>query len=75
MYKIEKGIPAPVTLAKRGRRTKYPFKKLKVGDSFLVPNANKTSLSVCAGNQAKKLNREFITRSIGKKDVRVWRVA
>lgn len=33
MYEIEKGIPLPTNT----RNSKYPYKDMQVGDSFLIP--------------------------------------
>jgi hypothetical protein len=34
-YAIEPGVPMPAS-GSRGRRSKYPFTRMRVGDSFLV---------------------------------------
>jgi hypothetical protein len=34
MYEIEKGIPLPTNT----RNSKYPYKDMQVGDSFLIPS-------------------------------------
>lgn len=40
MFKIDKGIPIPVITETRGSQAKYPFSRMVVGDSFLVPYEN-----------------------------------
>lgn len=41
-YKIEKNVPMPEIHSGKGIFRKYPFRDMKVGDSFFVP---KTALS------------------------------
>ena len=68
-YKIETGVPLPRLKNTR----KYPFDKMKVGDSFFVPNGKIGTI----GNAVFMWNREhrdsqFISRSV-EGGVRVWR--
>lgn len=35
---IERGIPIPARKKSLGAKQKYPFRQMKVGDSFFVPN-------------------------------------
>ncbi|MGE5650927.1 MAG: hypothetical protein ACM34A_12090 [Bacillota bacterium] len=70
-YEIEKGIP--VAKSGAGRRSKYPFAEMKVGDSILVRdcpvNAQKAAYA-----QSKRLGVVFRTRTVNK-GVRIWRIA
>ena len=66
---IEKGVPPPPT--HKGK--KYPFGDMDVGDSFLVPGAKVTTLSV-AKRDYERGGRKFICRTVDD-GVRVWRVA
>ena len=66
--KIEKGIAPPT--ARRGRRMKYPWDKMEVGDSFL----GRRSVSGSAAIQARKRDWEFVT-SVEGDGRRVWRIA
>ncbi|KKK57043.1 hypothetical protein LCGC14_3058470 [marine sediment metagenome] len=73
MYKIEKNIPIPKS---RWRERKYPFPKMKIGDSFFVPlNGRKTKRVqpsiVSAGHRYQNQNKRFTTRIIIKKDVEI----
>jgi phenylalanyl-tRNA synthetase beta subunit len=84
MYKIEKGIPSPLTTGK----TKYPITKMEIGDSFFIECEDsekqaKTVGSVCTIiRQYKKLHPDenigfFVTKKVvenGVKGVRVWKV-
>ena len=85
MYKIEDGIDIPkrVRPTGAGRKAKYPFAILGVGQSFLVPAGPYKDLTyrkaVCrltASSAAwgKKLSgRKFSVRTV-EGGVRVWRV-
>ncbi len=75
MFKIEKRIPIPKGLATSIK--KYPFEKLKVGDSFFVPLADGKSPSglFASISQAKKrLNINLFSARV-KGGRRVWRTA
>ena len=71
MYKIEKNIPIPPE--GYTRRGPYPFARMEVGDSFLVPFADMITVRCAAGNYAKKYGAVFWTRFIEGQGVRVWR--
>jgi hypothetical protein len=75
-FKIEKDIP--ISEAVRGRRTKFPWQQMKVGDSVLLPKKYKRASAIyasIAANWARKNEPEwkFITRTV-EKGVRVWRM-
>jgi hypothetical protein len=84
MFKIQKNIPLAPVPAKRTALTKpvqYPFEKMKVGDSFLVPAANKNAacriankVSVSAHMEGKRIGAKF-SRRVTSEGVRIWRVA
>lgn len=65
--KIEKDIPLP----EKNSGLVANLKKLKIGDSFLVP-ANKRSTVVSAARYA---GVKVATRQEGDSDVRIWRTA
>lgn len=71
--KIDKGVAIPLNSA-AGRKPKYPWAEMKIGDSFLSeakgPNAL-THVRSCAQN---KTGFRFITRTTPE-GVRVWRVS
>lgn len=68
MVKIEKGIPIPEG---RGRATKWPWRDLAVGDSFLM--RGKTIRSAGAGEAARRCGIRLLARTV-EGGVRVWRV-
>lgn len=74
--KIETGIP----LALDGRdRTKYPFAKMNIGDSFFIDNVHAgdklySSISSASRGYGHRHNKKFKQRRENN-GVRVWRVA
>lgn len=77
-YKIESGIPIPDVGRGRGPESKYPFAKMKVGDSFFY-EGSRSRLSAAAFRFCAfwKNGEKFSTRSSienGVKGFRVWRV-
>lgn len=69
-FKIEKGVPAP------GRRTKYPFGEMEVGDSFFVEHGNASALSNAACSYARYWKKPF-KYSARRVDggARIWRIS
>ena len=74
-FKIESGVPLPPNAGKQGLG-KYPFRKMNIGDSFLVATdvQGKTAnnLASCARQIFGKGN--FAIRRV-EGGVRVWRLA
>ena len=71
-YEIEKDVEL------EGYGSKYPFKKMKVGDSFFVPHPEaKQARQAALGRNKRKRNpnnpMRFITRTT-EGGVRIWRV-
>jgi len=66
--KIEKGVPIPKSKAD----LKWPWDKLKVGESFLFPIELLASARSQAYSYGKKLGRHFTTRTVDG-GARVWR--
>lgn len=72
----KKPIPKPAT-NKGGRSVKYPFDKLKIGDSFLIEGEHKIRHSIYSCLNAYNANRaeiriEITTRA-EENGIRVWR--
>ena len=79
---IDDGIPLPERPCNGGRKAKYPFDQMTVGQSFFVPAdaARKGSVQGAAHTANKRFagSRVFSTRSVtenGAAGVRVWRVS
>lgn len=77
---IDKGIPVPPANPSKSHDYKWPWKKLDVGDSFLVPLDGRDEMVVrhtmraqCV-NTGKKLYVTFRAER-DKRGVRVWRTA
>jgi hypothetical protein len=68
-YKIESNIPPPEV---GKHNVKYPWKKLKIGDSFLVKHPC-ASIPSQASTIGPRIGMKFVTRS-SPEGVRVWRV-
>jgi len=69
--RIEKRIPIPVLCHKDA---KYPWGKLEIGDSFLVPGKRITSITSGMRRARRRYKKKFTARTV-KGGVRVWRVA
>jgi hypothetical protein len=69
MYEIEKGIPQP-------KRVRYPYREMKVGDSFLVScgEDEKVRKRGCILSAASRYKPKKFTTQIGSLGVRCWRV-
>lgn len=69
-YNIEKGVAVPV-----GCKTVcYPFGLMETGDSFLVTDRKRASVSAAANNHGRRHGKRFITRTVSEGATRVWRV-
>ena len=64
MIKVEKGIPIP------GPREKYPWKKLKIGESFFIDSKYGYSIAYTTG----KRHKLKIAIRKEKQGYRVWRI-
>lgn len=70
-FTIEKGIPVPKQVG-AGRRNKYPFDAMEVGDSFFIKDTKVKTISRTCGHHGKRLGRKFASRTVDG-GVRVWR--
>lgn len=83
MFAIEKNIELPAPRRGHLGGADYPFRKMKVGESFLVPINGKVTATVVAvvrrrvvnaASKAKaKLGFSFTSRTV-KGGIRVWRI-
>lgn len=80
-FKIEHGIPIPAGL-REPLKDKYPLRKLKVGDSFFVPERirPRKKMAQSAYVTVKRLRKEGVKIKITirfdplKRGTRIWRV-
>jgi hypothetical protein len=71
MYAVETNIPIP---APRKPDTRYPFKELEVGYSFLVHDGNIRSVRSRCSQVKLATGHKFTVRKV-QGGVRVWRIA
>lgn len=66
VFPIQKGLDKPKIARnfQSARTSRYPFHQMEVGDSFLVPNRAKNTLTTYASEQGKRLGAKFSTRLI-----------
>jgi len=72
-FKIEKGIPLPVR--SNEWMILYPFKQMKVGDSFLVPYGETAQATVkkrVMASSRRYKPMKFVSKLLDE-GVRVWR--
>ncbi len=76
MIKIDKGIEIPPE--NRGRKAKYPFRDMEVGDSFFIPKKECASSGALQARGIKVLGTGTTTvRKVTEKGVygfRIWRI-
>jgi hypothetical protein len=71
-FQIEKGVPVPEAT---DRKTKYPFAKMAVGDSFSFPVSDRHKITNAACAWARYTGNGAKFRTLTSGDVsRVWRV-
>jgi len=70
---IECDVPLPQNLSPRGRSTVWPFKMMKVGDSFEVPKERAEALRRAIGPSAKYYRMRLISRLQPDGALRCWR--
>ena len=72
-YTIKKNVPIPAA-STGGRPSKYPFGKLEVGDSFVVPyvDASAKQIRQAAAAFGRRNQMKFVVREIAE-GTAVWR--
>ena len=71
-FEIEKNEVIPATIPNLGRRERYPWTQMEVGDSFFIPDGDKRKVAGAASHAARRLGKRFIVRSV-EGGVRIWR--
>lgn len=71
--KVEKGIPVS-GIKGRGAKEKYPFSKLKIGESFVMKKVGINYSGNLVHAASKRLNVKFIARTTPE-GVRIWRIS
>lgn len=80
MYRLQDNIPIPPRVIV-GRRSKYPFKEMTIGSSFLVSKKEAngdlerlmTRMTSAAATAGKHFNYKFTLRKLPD-GVRIWRI-
>jgi hypothetical protein len=76
-YPVDHNVPVPKIVHRWNAR--YPWKELKINDSFFVPCAEidlvgtRNALSSCRSWAQKKTGYKFVLRTMNQ-GIRVWRV-
>jgi uncharacterized protein (DUF2249 family) len=75
MIKIEQGVPIPGNIT---RKTKYPFREMKIGESFFLtdhedPERTRKRVSAAATMFCANKDYKFKTQ-VFETGVRVWRI-
>lgn len=73
-FKIEKDHVVPASVDGLGRREKYPWSQMEVGDSFFVANGNVRRVAGAACHAGRRANKKFVVRGV-EGGVRAWRYA
>ena len=72
-YPIEKNVPIPPRLRRRGREPLYSWREMVVGDSFFVPAKTPHSLSTQISRASRDYGKKFTSRPENG-GTRVWRI-
>lgn len=68
-FRIESNVPAPAVLPK----SKYPFSRMEVGDSFFIPDDKiRDRVYAAANSYGKARGQKYIVRKYGD-GYRCWR--
>lgn len=71
-FKIDKNVPMPKGVRGPGK-TKYPWREMEVGDSFLLP-ASLASRGIVGASNNRYAPRRFAIRKTPE-GYRIWRIA
>jgi hypothetical protein len=69
--KIESDIPKPDD---RRENQHWPFKEMKVGDSFEFPESERYLVTPPAWKFAKRAGIKFTVRKVSDGTLRIWRI-
>lgn len=78
-YKIEKNVPVPDNIGRRGQPPKYPFGDMEVGDSIVAKRLGRQAAYVYGWRNKKKFVSKIEKRLrpgfVSNNDLfRIWRV-
>ena len=72
-FEIENDHAIPAGRQHKGRREKYPWSEMDVGQSFFVKDVEPRSMSSTASHAGRRNGKKFIARE-SEGGVRVWRI-
>jgi hypothetical protein len=72
MLRLQSNVPLPKTIrpTARGKRRKYPFEAMQVGDFFFVPGIETQQIYGHVWNTGRRLKKKFSTRLCYMREVR-----
>lgn len=79
--RLDKGVPVPPAKAGRYAKSKYPFDRMEVGDSFVFRTADRCKSGTADGYMraaSKRYGGKFTQRKVvedGVAVIRIWRTA
>lgn len=73
-FEVENNHPIPAQALPRGRKEKYPWSKMEVGDSFFVEAGSIKTIVSAAAKAKGRTGFVFVARPDGE-GIRVWRYA
>ncbi len=74
MIKIDKNVPMPEVTRGTGREPLYPFKTMKVRDSFVMSGSDNRRLMINIMSSASRHKPKIFTTRKEKNGVRCWRI-
>lgn len=70
MIKIKSNVKLPPRNTNGGRKEKYPYSKMKIGDMFIYPKKSSSLHSANARHKPKK----FVSRTLENGNIGCWRI-
>jgi hypothetical protein len=71
-FKIEDEHAIPAARQHNGRREKYPWSQMEIGDSFFVEKGEVRKIAGAACHAGRRANKKFVVR-VADGGVRAWR--
>ena len=71
-FEIENEHAIPAARQHNGRREKYPWSQMEIGDSFFVEKGEVRKIAGAACHAGRRANKKFVVR-VAEGGVRAWR--
>lgn len=75
MHRLETGIPIPEDVLSKKNHRKYPFDKMKVGDSFAFDLRKRSTVRNSTKSHARRHGVKFHIGVGEDGEGRIWRIA